>query len=173
MPHPDHPATFFDRNGYRHTYETQLSTSLIGLVVIGVAEKLGKARRLARKAHAKLDLGYDELPYDPAFGFGSPESRRFEQMYPGSTRRRPSPVERAYISIEQGRYDQWRRGEFIVIAAYGIPGSDLLRATLTKAKAVFPEAHEVTTRKTWILYTYTKLPEEASGATERGTALSR
>ena len=46
-----------------------------------------------------------------------------------------------------------------MIAAHGPVGSDVLSDTLTKARAVFPEAYQKTTRGLWIEATTTKIPE--------------
>ncbi len=159
----------FEHNGFRITYTHRTASHPIGLIVIGSAEKLWRARRLARKASAALGLPYAEYEYKPDFGFTESRDGCTERGYPCAPRWRNVRKPFAYVRIEQDHYERWRSGEFVVIAAHGPPGSDLLRETLIKAKAAFPEAYEETTREVWIESSATKIVDDVPPATERAT----
>ena len=162
---------FFDLNGYRHSYVPRISAFSFGLVVIGSADELWKARRLARKAHAALGLPYQELRYEEG-NFKLPRSACVESGYCIAEGRYAEYRPFAYITIEHsGGYESLDSKTFVVLAAHGPPGSDLLSKTLAKAQAVFPGAYQKTTRALWEEYSYSKLPNDMppanQGATQR------
>jgi hypothetical protein len=157
-------TTSHDRNGYRHSYTPRTSKHSIGLVVIGSTDELSKARELAHGASAALGLAYEDLEYDPDFGFTLSEGGCTEEGYPCAPDDRTAWMlnygPAAYLSIEHsGGYERLDTKTFVVIAAHGAPGSELLSRMLTKAKATFPAAYQKTTRAKWIEYTQAKLPE--------------
>jgi hypothetical protein len=145
-------VTSFDRNGYRHQY-TPRPSAPIGLVVIGAADELWEARRLAHEARAALGLPFEDLEYKPGFGFTLSRDACTEVGYPcapSSRHMREGPF--AYLSIEHsGGYENLASEIFVVIAARGAPGSDLLLETLTKARAAFSQAFQKTTRAIWLV----------------------
>jgi hypothetical protein len=124
----------------------------VGLVVIGSHHDLEGARRLARKARDALGLRFDDFEYLPGFGFTLPEGGCVEEGYPCTDGARGRENPGAYVNMEMaGGYDQLAAEKFIVIAANGPPGCDLLVKTLAKAQAAFPHAYEARTRLRWVL----------------------